>query len=79
MDAWSHKLPHPITLKDGRVIRTLSDARTLLLQSSGSLQRHPWNQYAAELLIRAAESETKEDILEAEHQMRRALAREGML
>jgi len=79
MDAWSHKLLHPITLKDGRVIRTLADARTLLLALNESRRRHPWNQYAAELLLKAADSGMKDDIMEAEHQMRRVLARQGML
>ncbi|QAY96732.1 hypothetical protein CWB41_14145 [Methylovirgula ligni] len=76
---WSDPLSAPITLHDGRVLKTLNDAAQLFLRLSETIQRHDWNQYAAELLIDAAKSGKAGDIRAATMQVQRALGREGML
>jgi hypothetical protein len=79
MANWSRKFPKPVALKDGRILHTLADAREALLAMNERRQRSLWNQYAAELLLKAAESGKRADIRNAADQMTRALAREAML
>ncbi|SED39770.1 hypothetical protein SAMN05444161_3119 [Rhizobiales bacterium GAS191] len=77
--SWSRKLSEPITLKDGRVLTSLDDARALMLALPEGRQIAPYWQYAAELLLRAADRSSKDTALEAWAQLRRALVAEGML
>src|SRR5580698_9688528 len=53
--SWSRPLPEPIKLKDGRKIATLGQARAVMLALPERHQFRPFWQYAAELLIEAAE------------------------
>jgi hypothetical protein len=53
--AWSRKLPVSIRLNDGRTIATLGHARALMLELPVGHQVRPYWQFAAELLLDAAE------------------------
>jgi hypothetical protein len=74
---WTRKFPKPIKLKDGRKIATLGQARELMLALPERHQSRPFWQYAAELLIEAAEHNG--DVDDAAAQLSRALAAEGLL
>jgi hypothetical protein len=74
--AWSRKLIPPVVLKDGRELKTLSDAREMILGLVEGQQRAPHWQHAAELLLYAAENE-KEAIDDVRAQLMRALYRDG--
>jgi hypothetical protein len=65
-------------LKDGRKIVTLDDARAFMLKLSERTQLRPTWQYAAELVLKAAES-NRAGVKDAWAQLRRALVAEGML
>ncbi|SEE86298.1 hypothetical protein SAMN05444161_7510 [Rhizobiales bacterium GAS191] len=73
------KLIEPITLKDGRVLKSVADARAFMLALPERRQMAPYWQYAAELLLKAATRSSKEATLDAWAQLRRALNAEGML
>ena len=60
-------------------METLRDAAELVANFTEGVQAHPWVQDAAQLLMKAAESGSAEDIEEATWQLERALRREGML
>jgi hypothetical protein len=80
MRAWSSPLTKSIALKDGRVLCSLKDACDLLPGLIESRQGDdPWTRYAAELLLKAAETDDAKAIEEATVQMRRALVREGLI
>jgi hypothetical protein len=79
MPSWSKQFWNPIVLRDGRVIATLDEARTLLLALPERHQSRPFWQYAAELLIDAAERSNHASIDNAAAQLSRALAAEGLL
>jgi hypothetical protein len=73
---WSRRLPKNLVLKDGREIRTLSDARDLTLPE----RRHdkPHWEYAAELLTTAARGGgTKVDAFSSRLEL--ALEAEGLI
>ena len=72
---WTRKLAAPIVLKNGR--KTLGQARELMLALPERHQLRPFWQYAAELLIEAAEHNGGVD--DAAAQLSRALAAEGLL
>jgi hypothetical protein len=74
---WTRKLATPIKLKDGRSIATLGEARAVMLALPDRHQARPFWQYAAELLIEAAEH--KGNIEDAWAQLSRALTAEGLL
>jgi hypothetical protein len=76
---WTRKLPEPIKLKDGRKIATLGQARELMLALPERHQIRPFWQYAAELLIDAAERGDRASVDDAAAQISRALAAEGLL
>lgn len=76
---WSDPLTFPITLRDGRELRTLRQAADVFLGLSETIQRHDWNQAAAELLIKAAKSGRAGEIEDATWQVQRALKRAGIL
>lgn len=76
---WATPLTKPISLKDGRVLRTLGDAAELFLNFSETIHAHPWVEHAADLLMKAAESKDKRQIRAATTQVQRALSREGMV
>jgi hypothetical protein len=76
--AWSRKLIPPLLLKDGRELKTLSDAREMILGLLDGQHRAPYWQHAAELLLYAAENE-KEAIDDVRAQPMRALYRDGFM
>jgi hypothetical protein len=76
---WTRKLAVPIKLKDGRTIATLGQARELMLALPVRHQSRPFGQYAAELLIEAAERGDRASVDDAAAQLSRALAAEGLL
>ena len=75
---WSRKLKNPITLADGRRIRSLADARGIILAlPEGHLADAHW-QHAAELLLTAARS-AKAPLASFEDQLAVALKAEGLI
>ncbi|HYC24806.1 MAG TPA: hypothetical protein VEC58_02110 [Roseiarcus sp.] len=76
--AWSRRLSPPIFLKDGRELKTLSEARDMILQLPERQQRAAHWLHAGELLLYAAEND-KEAIDDAQRQLSRALARDGLI
>jgi hypothetical protein len=78
-DPWERKFADPVTLRDGRVLKTLSEAREVMLGLRREVQRHAYWQYAAELLLKAAESGDRKSIQEARDQLSRALGQEELL
>jgi hypothetical protein len=76
--AWSWKLILPFVLKDARELKTLADARDMIVGLPEGQQRAPYWQYAAELLVYAAEKE-KEAIDDVRAQLMRALYRDGLM
>jgi hypothetical protein len=79
MPSWSKKFRNPLTLRDGREIATLADARDLLLALPERHKSRPHLQYAVELLIDAAERGSRASIDDASAQLSRALTAEGLL
>jgi hypothetical protein len=77
MPSWSKKFWKPFVLRDGREIATRADARDLLLALSEPHSR-PHLQYAAELLIDAAERSNRASV-DRGGAVTRALAAEGLL
>jgi hypothetical protein len=76
--AWSRRLIPPLVLKDGRELKTLSDAREMILGLLEGQKRAPYWQQAAELLRYAAEND-KEAIDDMRAQLSRALYRDGFM
>jgi hypothetical protein len=80
--SWSRKLTRPIVVKHGRPgeLKTLADARDLILSLPARRQQRPAWQHAAELLSKAAgSSSAPQDIADVTGQLYRALASEGWL
>jgi hypothetical protein len=76
---WSSPLDFPITLRDGRVLRTLDDAGSLIVKLGTTRPGNAWDEDAAELLMKAASSGGEDAIEAATLQVLRVLTREGML
>jgi hypothetical protein len=76
--SWTRKLFEPITLKDGRKIVALEDARVLMVRVPELVQLRPHWQYAGELVLEAAEN-NRASIKTTWAQLRRVLSIEGML
>jgi hypothetical protein len=74
---WDAKFWHPLILKDGRKVTTLSEARVLILSLPDLHQANPYWQYATEMLLLASGSKSAID--EALLQMVRALKAEGLI
>jgi hypothetical protein len=77
--AWNRSFKAPIALKDGGTITTLDDARHLMLALPERHQSRPPWQYAAELLLAAADRQEKYSTMDARAQLTRALTVEGLL
>ena len=77
---WSAKLARPLPLHDGIKLRTLTDARTMILERipADKLRRNEW-QCAARLLMKAAESGNRRDVEAATNQVELALFLNGQL
>jgi hypothetical protein len=78
MPRWNQTFK-PIVLRDGRTFRTLHDARNLMLALPAPHQSRPSWQYAAELLIAAADRNERYATMDARAQLTRALTVEGLL
>jgi hypothetical protein len=76
--SWTKRLPEPVRLRDGRELKTLSDARALILGLAESRQHRPTWAYAVELLLQAAETGKRTDIADAWAQISRAVHTEGL-
>jgi hypothetical protein len=75
---WFKKFGKPIFLKDGRAIATLADARAFMVDlPMGRTTDTLYWQYAAELLLAAAESGKRADIDAAGDQFARAASVDG--
>jgi hypothetical protein len=75
---WSRKLSPPLAPKNGRVLKTLSDARDMILGLPEDRQRAPHWLHAGELLLYAVEND-KEAVDDARMQLSRALHRDGLI
>jgi hypothetical protein len=75
---WSRKLSPPLVLGNGRALKTLSDARDMILGLPEDQQRAPHWLHAGELLLYAAEND-KEAVDDARMQLSRALHRDGLI
>jgi hypothetical protein len=77
---WSKPLAHELTLKDGRTLRTLHDARDVFASGVFAGVKHsPPLEHAIDLLIDAAESGKPDDIKAATDQVAIALRAHGMM
>jgi hypothetical protein len=76
---WSRKLGTPVTLKDGRTIATLSQARELMLSLPIAHRRGDMWRNTASLLDEAAADNSYAPHIEAEAQFMRSLKIEGLL
>ena len=72
---WSDRLTPALVLKDGRQIKTLSDARAVIRDLTDGQTRAV---YWVELLIDAAEGD-KEAIRQVRPELSRALRRDGFI
>ena len=77
--SWSRKLASPITLKDGRTIATLSEAREMMLSIPIDHRRGDMWRYTADLLNQAAADNAYVPHVDAEQQLRQALMSEGLI
>ena len=59
------KFKTKLALKDGRTISTLADARAVILSLPEHSQRRPYWEYAAQLLMGAAQAGKREAIEDA--------------
>ncbi len=66
---WNEKLSRDLVLKDGTTLKTLSDARALLLDRFSSITRSAPLTYAGILLLKAAETGARADIEAATEQV----------
>jgi hypothetical protein len=76
---WSRQFSAPITLKDGRMIATLGQAREMMLSLSPVRRRCDVWRHAADLLNEAAADHSYVPHAEAEALFLRALKAEGLL
>jgi hypothetical protein len=77
--SWTKELPEPIKLRDGRELRTLSDVRALILRLPETISHNPKWAYATELLLKAAETGKRADVVDAGHQARRPAKADGYM
>jgi hypothetical protein len=74
---WTRKLPAPITLKDGRSLASLADARAFIKSLPARQRRSEQLLYAGGLMTEAASG--RGVLHEAAIQLRRALRAEGLV
>jgi hypothetical protein len=79
--SWSRKLTRTIVVKHGRPgqLKTLADARDLIVSLPARRQQRPVWQDAEKLLFKAAGSRDPQYIADVTGQLYRALASEGWL
>lgn len=71
--SWNKKLSRPLLLKDGERLKTLSDARNLLIERFSNITHSEPLARAGELLLKAAETGKRADIEAATEQLERLL------
>jgi hypothetical protein len=76
---WFRKFATPITLKDGRTIATLSQAREMMLSLPMAHRRGDMWRYTAGLLNEAAADKSYVAHTEAQAQFMRSLKAEGLI
>lgn len=76
---WSAKLSRSITLKDGRTLVTLSDARGCLISHFDAVVRSAPLAHAIELLLSASKSSSKADRAAATEQIATVLRSRALL
>ena len=72
---WNSRLRHPIPLDDSRVLRTLSDARDMILSLPERDQRQDKWQILAKLLMSAAQADNASLTAIATNRIEEALLR----
>jgi hypothetical protein len=77
--SWSYKFKKPITLKDGRTIATLAEARDFVLSLPAARQMAPLWQYAVTLMLEVAYHGGAPSLVGARMQITRALKTEGLI
>jgi hypothetical protein len=70
---WDRRLAWPVTVRGGGPIATLADARAFILNLPDTTQHRIRWQHAANLLLKAADSESDADIERATLEIERAL------
>jgi hypothetical protein len=76
---WDKKLSRPLMLKNGERLETLSDVRSLFLERFATVTHNAALAYAGELLLKAAETGKRADIVAATDQIERVLRRERLM
>jgi hypothetical protein len=76
-ESWDRKFAPPLSLRGGRAMLTLADARDLILALPEHAQRDPHWEYAAKALLAGAR--TARDVGAARGQLAIALKNEGLL
>ena len=77
--SWTRKFDAPISLKDGRKLVSLDDARRLMLSLPESKLRAVHWEYAGDLLQKAACRDGRFAFAQAIAQLPRALEAEGLI
>jgi hypothetical protein len=76
---WNKKLSRPLMLKNGERLETLSDVRSLFLERFATVTHSAALAYAGELLLTAAETGKRTDIVAATDQIELVLRRERVM
>jgi hypothetical protein len=76
---WSREFPTPITLKDGRMLTTLADARAFIKSLLDQRRQSEHWLYASGLTAKAASSSGTNALLRAAAKLALALKAEGLL
>src|SRR5688500_10544299 len=76
---WTAELSSPISLKNGKALATLSDARACLIRTFPNVVRHDAFALAITLLMTAAETGRPKDRRAATEQVALVLLRRGVL
>ena len=76
---WDKKLSRPLMLKNGERLETLSDVRSLFLERFATVTHNAALAYAGELLLKAAETGKRTDIVAATDQIELVLRRERLM
>ena len=76
---WDRNLSRPITLSDGRKLRTLHDAVECLIATFDGISHWPALKHASDLLMTAAETGKRKDVTAATNQVVVVLSQRGLM
>jgi hypothetical protein len=76
---WDKKLSRPLMLKNGERLETLSDVRSLFLERFATVTHNAALAYAGELLLKAAETGKRTDLVTATDQIELVLRKERLM